>query len=77
VLVKLAAEENVYRKIVLKDGVLVGAVLVGNIERAGILTGLMLNRVNVEPFKEFLLREDFGLVHLSVEMRKEILAANL
>ena len=67
--------ENVYRKIVFKDDRLVGAVLVGRIEKAGVLTGLIADRVDVGAFKDELLKEDFGFVRIPVETRRRILAA--
>jgi len=76
VLARLEPENNFYRKIVLKEGKLVGAVLVGRIERSGILSGLIKNRINVENIKQELLRDDFGFSDLSLETRQELLAAN-
>jgi nitrite reductase (NADH) large subunit len=37
-----------YRRLVIKDGLLVGAILVGNIERAGIYTGLIRNKIPID-----------------------------
>ncbi|MCD6253260.1 MAG: NAD(P)/FAD-dependent oxidoreductase [Thermotogae bacterium] len=70
-------EENVYRKLVLKDGRLIGAVFVGDIDRAGIYTGLILQKVDVSSFKNDLLREDFGLVYLPKEYRKKLMEGEL
>lgn len=66
-------ERNLYRKVVLKDHLLAGVVLVGRIQRAGILTGLILNRIDCENFQEELLKDDFGLINLPVEVRKKML----
>jgi nitrite reductase (NADH) large subunit len=44
-----------YRKLVLKDGLLKGALLVNDIEGAGVYTGLIKRKVNVEQFLEALL----------------------
>lgn len=71
VLVHLEEEAKNYRKLVLKDGVLVGYVLVGRVERAGILTGLIREKRFVEPFKEVLLNEELSLLDLPREIRKE------
>ncbi|MGQ9653025.1 MAG: hypothetical protein ACUVXD_03075, partial [Thermodesulfobacteriota bacterium] len=73
VLVRLEEEAKTYRKLVLKDGVLVGYVLVGWVERAGILTGLIREKRFVEPFKEVLLNEELSLLDLPREIRKEML----
>lgn len=59
-----------YKKIVLKDGRIVGAVFVGNVERAGIFCSLIKEQVDVSPFKERLLEEDFGLVYLPKDYRQ-------
>jgi hypothetical protein len=41
-----------------------GMIFVGNIQRSGIVFGLMRDRVNVESFKRSLLADDFGLAFL-------------
>ncbi|MGQ9632372.1 MAG: NAD(P)/FAD-dependent oxidoreductase [bacterium] len=59
-----------YRKLVLRDDVIVGAVFVGDcIDRAGIITGLIRERVPVGPFKDSLLDDDFGLASLPRDLR--------
>lgn len=63
-----------YRKIVLRDNLIVGAVFVGNIERAGIFWGLIKEEVDVSPFKDRLLDEDFGLIYLPKDYRKRKIA---
>jgi len=59
--------ENFVKRIVLQNEVVVGAILVGKIDRAGIFRGLIKNRLNVRDFKEQLLKPDFGLIHLPKE----------
>jgi len=61
-----------YRKIVLQDNRLVGAVLVGSVDRAGIFAGLIREKVDMTPFKESLLLPDFGFIHLSREIRNRL-----
>jgi NAD(P)H-nitrite reductase large subunit len=53
-----------YQKVILKDGRLVGLVSIGDIERSGILFGLMRDGIDVSLVKDRLLAADFGLVHL-------------
>jgi NAD(P)H-nitrite reductase large subunit len=65
-------DKSVYKKIVLKNNRIVGAIFVGNIERAGIYTGLIKDRVDVSSFKEYLLKDEFGLVSLPKEYRKHL-----
>jgi NAD(P)H-nitrite reductase large subunit len=72
VLVKHDAESNVYKKLVLKNNIIVGMTLVNNIERAGILYYLMKNAVNVKKFKEKLLSEDFGLATLPSGIQRKM-----
>ncbi len=63
-----------YRKIVLQGTRLVGAVLVGNVERAGIFAGLIREKVDVTTLKEHLLSQDFGFIHLPKELRSALFA---
>jgi len=72
VLVNHDSERNVYKKIVLKDGVVVGMILVNEIEKAGIIFHLMRNRVDVKSFKQKLISEDFGLVSFPEQLRKSL-----
>lgn len=60
--------DNNYRKVVLKDGLVVGMVFAGNIEKSGIVFNLMKNKVNADGFKQALVAEDFGLISLPEEM---------
>lgn len=62
---------NVYKKAVLKDDHLVGMILVGEIDKAGILMGLIRDQIKVEGFKEHLLAPDFGFIHFPAAMRAE------
>jgi NAD(P)H-nitrite reductase large subunit len=57
-------ESNTYQKVILKDNIIVGMIFVTNIEKSGIIFGLMRDRVNVESFKQSLLADDFGLAFL-------------
>ncbi|PLV57345.1 NAD(P)/FAD-dependent oxidoreductase [Thermotoga sp. SG1] len=66
-------EGNTYKKMVIKDNKLIGAVLVNDIDRAGIYTGLILQKLDVSSFKDKLLNENFGLVYLPKEFRKKML----
>jgi NAD(P)H-nitrite reductase large subunit len=72
VLVKHDAERNVYKKIVLKNNVIVGMTLVNSIERAGVLFYLMKNMLNVKKFKQKLLSDDFGLATLPVSLQRKM-----
>jgi len=73
VLVKYDPAKRIYKKLVLKDNVIVGMTFVYAIERAGIIFYLMKNRVNVEKFKQELLSDVFGLAALPVDLRENLL----
>jgi len=60
-----------YRKIVVRDGKLVGFIALNDVDRAGILTGLMEKEINVEPFKDKLMLKGFGYAYLPKEYRQE------
>jgi NAD(P)H-nitrite reductase large subunit len=66
--------QRAYKKVVLKNDIIVGAIFVKKIDRAGIFTGLIKNKVNVRLFKDALLRDDFGLVWLPETFRKHMVA---
>jgi NAD(P)H-nitrite reductase large subunit len=59
---------DIYRKVVLKDGVIVGMVFSSDIEKSGIIYNLMKNKINVEAFKQILIADDFGLASLPEEL---------
>ncbi|MCF8012302.1 MAG: FAD-dependent oxidoreductase [Clostridiales bacterium] len=66
--------KKTYRKFVLdKNGVLVGLILAGPIARAGIFLNLMRKNVDVRPFKEELLCENFGYASIPEELRWTLL----
>ena len=67
-------EHYQYRKIVIKGNLLMGAVLVGNVERAGIFAGLIRERIDITPFRGSLLAPDFGIIHLPREIRNNLFA---
>lgn len=61
---------GIYKKLVLKENIIVGMTFLGDIDRAGILFYLMKNKVNVKDFKAALLADDFGLAALPSSLRK-------
>jgi len=70
ILVNHEPEKNLYKKVVLKDNVIVGITLVNDVERAGTRFHLMKNRINVKKFKHELVSDNFGLAMLPAGMRK-------
>ncbi|WP_017873795.1 FAD-dependent oxidoreductase [Candidatus Caldatribacterium saccharofermentans] len=66
------SEGDRYRKFVLLDGRLVGFVLVGDIEKAGLFVHLIRERLSLHSLKDKLLDERFGLIALPAEYRKHL-----
>ncbi|MEK7474335.1 MAG: FAD-dependent oxidoreductase [Candidatus Coatesbacteria bacterium] len=64
-----------YRKIVLLDGRVVGVVLVGEIDRAGLLGTLIRERADVSDRRDALLRADLGLLDLPADLRRRLVDA--
>jgi len=72
ILTKNDPERTLYKKIVLKDNVIVGITLVNDIEQAGVLFHLMKNSANVKRFKQELLSEDFCLATVPRSLRRKV-----
>lgn len=70
------SEGPTYKKLVLKGKRLVGAICVGNIDRAGIYTGLIRAGVDITPFKDRLISGGFGLISLPREYRKHLVVGD-
>jgi NAD(P)H-nitrite reductase large subunit len=69
-------EEPAYRKIVLRDDRIVGAIFIGRVDRAGIITGLARQQLDVSEFKDELLTEGFGLISLPPEYRRNVVSGH-
>jgi len=65
-------DKKIYRKIVVRENRIIGAILIGAIERAGIYCGLINNRVDVSEIGDSIAREDFGLIQLPADYRKHL-----
>jgi NAD(P)H-nitrite reductase large subunit len=72
ILVKEDLEHNVYKKLVLRNNIIVGLTLVNRIERAGILFYLMKNALNVKRFKDQLLSDDFSWASMPTTMQRKM-----
>ena len=57
-----------YKKVIIKDGKVVGMVFSGDIEKSGIVYNLIKNKVDVTAFKQDLVADYFGLLSLPEEM---------
>jgi len=53
-------KNNRYKKIILKDNIVQGAILIGDIKNSGIFLRLMRERIDVSALKDRLLDENFG-----------------
>lgn len=53
-------KNNLYKKLILKNNLLVGAILVGDIKNSGVFLRLIKERIDVSSFKNRLLKADFG-----------------
>lgn len=63
-----------YRRVFIVGDRLVGAVFVGDIDRAGIITGLIRQGTDVSSFREKLIRRDLGLLSLPRQYRKHMVS---
>lgn len=64
------ADAAVYKKLVLRDNHIVGALFLGEIERAGIVGGLIRDAVDVGAFKDELLKESLGYIYVPKQYRE-------
>jgi NAD(P)H-nitrite reductase large subunit len=69
-----ANHEDIYKKLILKDGLITGMVFSGEVDRAGIIYNLMRDRVNVDAFKLSLISDDVGLLSLPEKVWRNRLA---
>ncbi len=65
-------DRKIYRKVIVKDGLITGALFVKDVDRAGLFRHLIENRIDVSGFKNSLLDKDFGVAHLPKEVRREM-----
>lgn len=72
-LIQADFSRNIYRKVVLKNNQIVGAVLVGDVEKHGVLLQLALQKVDVSEIKELLVDEyfDYAQVIPLIKRQKE------
>jgi len=56
----LDSKTGIYKKLILKNNVLMGAICVGNIKSSGVFLRLIRERINVSSIKDKLLGDNFG-----------------
>ncbi len=72
VLIKHIPEEMIYKKFIINSkNNIVGMIFVNEIDRAGVILGLMRDKADIDSFKDELMLEDFGQIHIPVDMRRE------
>ena len=71
ILVECDQEKKIYKKILLKNNVIVVLTFVNDIKKTCIFFHLLKNAVNVKKFKSSLLSENFGLAILPSSLRKK------
>ncbi|MBM7622652.1 NAD(P)/FAD-dependent oxidoreductase [Sporohalobacter salinus] len=74
VLVTKNEEEKVYKKIILQNDRIIGFIYLNDIDRAGILTGLIKEKQSITEVKDELLADNFGYLSFNKEWRQERLA---
>ncbi len=63
-IVRTNTAKNIYKKLVLRDGIIVGAVFVNSVDTIGIVGALIKNRVNIAGLKDIILEDyfDYGKI---------------
>jgi len=77
VLIKNDPETGSYRKVVLRDNRIVGYICLNEVDRAGIMTGLIREKTDVSSFKDRLLCSDFGYIDFPEQERKSRLGGGV
>ena len=67
----VAETENTYKKLVFRDNKLKGYILLGDVERAGIYTGIIKEGLDISEVDEDLLKEKPQMMMFSKERREE------
>lgn len=65
-------EKYFYKKIITRKNKIVGVILLGAIERAGIYAGLINNKIDISGIKNNILKDDFGIIQLPEDYRKHL-----
>jgi len=70
----LSKRNGVYRKVVTRNGIIMGMLYINDISMSGIVYNLMKDKENVDGFKNVLVSDGFGIISLPDEIRKKKLA---
>lgn len=71
ILEKRNVQSGSYKKVVLKDNRVVGFIYLNEIDRAGIMTNLIKEKIDVDQFKYEILKNDFGYINFPKDYRKQ------
>lgn len=71
VLIKHIPEKMIYKKYIIKGNNIVGMMFVNEVDRAGVVLGLMRDKADITEFKDELMLEDFGQIHVPERIRRE------
>ena len=71
ILIKNDPEKMIYKKFLIKDNRIVGMIFVNEVDRAGVILGLMRDKVDITPFKNEIMLEDFGQIYIPENLRRE------
>ena len=74
VLTESDPQKGTYKKVVLQKDRIVGVILVGDIDKAGIYAGLIERKADVGAIRQLLLSSEFGLLSLDPEYRKHMVS---
>lgn len=58
-------KRGIYKKLILKEGVIIGAIMAGDIRNSGLFLSLIRGKVNVAVLKDKLLLENFSYPHIA------------
>lgn len=61
-----------YSKLILKDDVIRGLIMAGDVDRSGLYLGLMRDKVSTTTFRDELLTDEFAVVHLPGKVKEKI-----
>jgi len=71
ILTKYGPDKMIYKKFIINDKHIVGMIFVNEVDRAGVILGLMRDKIDITSFKNELLLEDFGPIYLPKTLRQE------
>ncbi len=69
-LIRYEPQKELYKKIVIKDNIVVGTILVNCINNAGVYRALIKKKLDISSLKDILLEDDFGFAKISPLINK-------